>query len=157
MENSIISEYSKVIFDKLKTDNLLGEDGKPLFQSEADFCRYCEQIIRDNESETLRSEVMALEKHANHYQERFNIIGSVYKVFFDETPSGKEYKYLHIEYMLLAFHCAPMRFMDWLLERYCYMYFSKALPEYIEYLQKIGLDTCFDSFSHELCRRFYSE
>lgn len=157
MENSIISEYCKVIFDKLKTDKLLGEDGKPLFQSENDFCRYCEQIIRDNESETLRSEAMTLEKLTSHYQERFNIIGSVHKIFFDETPNGKEYKYLHIEYMLLAFHYIPMRFMDWLLKRYCYMQFSKALPDYIEYLRKTGLEACFDSFSHELCCRFYSK
>ena len=144
MENSIISEYCKVIFDKLKTDNLLGENGETLLLSKDDFCRYCKQIIRESELKTLQSEVMVLEKLTNHYQERLNIIGSVHKAFFEETPYGKKYKYLHIEYMLLAFHCAPMRFMDWLLERYCYMYFSKALPEYIEYLQKIGLDTCFD-------------
>ncbi len=155
MENSIISEYYKTIFDKMKTDKLLGENGETLLLSKDDFCRYCNQIIRERELETLRSEVMVLENLANHYQERFNIIGSVHKAFFEETPHGKKYKYLHIEQMLLTFHYMPVRFMDWLLDQYCYMQFSKVLPNYIEYLQKIGLDTCFDSFSHELCWRFY--
>ncbi|WP_312159947.1 hypothetical protein [Oscillibacter sp.] len=157
MENSIISEYCEIIFKKMKMDNLLGKDGEPRFQSEVDFCRYCEQIIRDNESETLSSEVMTLEKHDNHYQERFHIIGSIHKVFFDQTPNGKEYKYLHIEQMLVAFHYTPIRFMDWLLERYCYIQFSKALPDYVEYLRKTGLESCFGRLTQELYRRLYAK
>lgn len=156
MENSIISEYYEIIFDKMKADKLLSEDEELLFPSEDNFCRYCKRIIQESELETLRTEVMSSEKFANHYQERFNNIGSVHKAFFEETAHGKKYKYLHIEQMLLAFHYSPMRFMDWLLEKYCYMQFSKVIPDYIEYLQKIGVDTCVDSFTHELCRRFYS-
>lgn len=155
MENSIISEYYEMIFDKMKTDKLIGEDGAPLFQSEDDFCRYCKRIIQESESETLQAEVMSLEKLVSHYQERFNIVGSVHKAFFEETPNGKEYKYLHIEQMLSASHYLPMRFMDWLLEQYCYMQFSKVFPDYIEHLQNIGLNACFDSFTHELYRKFY--
>ncbi|WP_312612484.1 hypothetical protein [Oscillibacter sp.] len=157
MGSSIISEYYEMIFDKMKTDKLLGEDKAPLFLSEDDCCRYCKRIIQESELETLRTEVIALEKLASRYQERFNIVGSVHKVFFEETPNGKEYRYLHIEQMLSAFHYLPIRFMDLLLDRYCYMRFSKVMPDYIEYLQKIGLDTCFDSFTRELCRRFYSK
>lgn len=157
MENSIISEYYRTIFDKMKTDKLLGENVETLLLSKDDFCRYCNQIIREIELKTLRSEVMDLENLANNYQERFNIIGSVHKSFFEKTPNGKEYKYLHIEQMLLTFHYSPMRFMDWLLERFCYMQFSKELPEYIEYLQNIGLEACLDSVTYQLCQRFYSK
>lgn len=157
MENSIISEYYEIVFDKMKTDKLLCENGETLLLSKDDFCRYCNQIIRESELETLRTEVMVLENLTNHYQERFNIIGSVHKSFFEKTPNGKEYKYLHIEQMLLTFHYSPMRFMDWLLERYCYMQFSKKLPEYIEYLQNIGLEACLGSFTYQLCQRFYSK
>ncbi|MGN6714000.1 hypothetical protein [Anaerocolumna jejuensis] len=157
MENLIGTEYCEIVFDKMKTDGLLGENGEPLFQSEDDFCRYCEQMIGEREWETLRAEVMALEKLTNHYQERFNIIGSVHKAFFEETPHGKEYKYLHIERVLLAFHYTPMRFMDWLLARYCYMQFSKDLPDYMEYLHINGLGTCYGSLIQQLWRRFYHE
>ena len=146
-----------MIFDKMKTDKLLGENGETLLLSKDDFCQYCDQIIRECELETLRSEVMVLENLTKHYQERFNIIGSVHKSFFEKTPNGKEYKYLHIEQMLLTFHYSPMRFMEWLLEQYCYMQFSKKLPEYIEYLQNIGLEACLGSFTYQLFRRFYSK
>ncbi len=56
MENSIISEYYKTIFDKMKTDKLLGENGETLLLSKDDFCQYCDQIIRECELETLRSD-----------------------------------------------------------------------------------------------------
>lgn len=45
MENPIVLEYCETVFDKMGTDGLLGEDGELLFQSEEDFCRYCEQIL----------------------------------------------------------------------------------------------------------------
>ena len=155
MENSIILEYYEMIFDKMKTDKLLGEDEAPLFLSEDDFYRYCKRIIQESELEILRIEVMALEKLASHYQERFNIVGSVHKTFFEETLHGKKYKYLHIEQMLLTFHYTPIRFMDWLLDRYCYMQLSKVLPNYIEYLQKTGLESCYDCLAKKLNRRLY--
>lgn len=157
MENSIISEYYEIIFGRIKVDGLCGENGKPLFRTENDFCRYCEQIIRDHELQTLRTEVMVLEKTVDRYQKRFNIIGSVHKVFFEETPHGKAYKYLHVEQLLLAFHRTPIRFMDWLLERYCYMKFSKVLPEYIDYLHINGLEACFSDLAKDLYRRFCFE
>lgn len=115
MGSSIISEYYEMIFDKMKTDKLLGEDKAPLFLSEDDCCRYCKRIIQESELETLRTEVIVLEKLASRYQERFNIVGSVHKAFFEETPNGKEYGYLHIEQMLSASHYLPIRFMNWLL------------------------------------------
>ena len=155
MKNSIISEYCGILSERMKADGLLEENGEPLFQSEADFVRYCEQIIRDRELETLKSEVMSLEKLANGYQKRFNIVGSLHKAFFEETPHGKAYKYLHIEQLLLAFEYIPMRFMDWLLKQYCYMQFSKALPDYMEYLRGIELEACFSDLTQELYRRFY--
>ena len=157
MENPIVLEYYGIIVERMRADGLLGESGNPLLQSEDTFCRYCEQIIQDSELETLRVEVMNLEKLTHRYQERFNIVGSVHKVFFEETPHGKTYKYLHIEQLLLEFHHTPMRFMDWLLERYCYMQFSDAIPAYIEYLRINGLETCYKSLVQNLCCRFYSK
>lgn len=100
---------------------------------------------------------MTLEKLTSRYQERFDIIGSVHKAFFDETPQGKKYKCLHIEQMLLTFHYTPMRLMDWLLGRYCYMEYSNVLPDYMDYLHIIGLESCYKSLVQELCRRFYSK
>lgn len=157
MENPIVLEYCETIAEKIKADGVLGEKGKMLFLSEEDFCRYCEQMIVSREWEILRAEIMALEKLANRYQERFNIIGSVHKAFFEETPQGKEYKYLHIEQMLSAFDYKSMRFMDWLLERYCYMEFFNALPNYMDYLHAIGLEACYKSLAQELSRRLYSK
>lgn len=157
MKNSIISEYCGILSERMKADGLLEENGESPFRSEADFVRYCEQIIRDCELETLRSAVMVLEKLANGYQKRFNIVGCVHKAFFEETPHGKAYKYLHIEQLLLAFEYTPMRFMDWLLERYCYMQFSKALPDYIGYLNTNGLESCFSDLSQELYCSFHFE
>ncbi|MFT4104157.1 MAG: hypothetical protein QM657_00195 [Lacrimispora sp.] len=157
MENPVVLEYCETIAEKMKANGLLGENREVPFLSEEDFCRYCEQMIVSRELEILQAEVMALEKLANRYQERFNIIGSVHKTFFEETPQGKEYKYLHIEQMLLAFGYAPMGFMDWLLERYCYMEFSNALPNYIEYLHTIGLEACYKNLAQELSRRLYSK
>lgn len=81
MKNSIISEYWGILSERMKADRLLEENGEPLFQSEADFVRYCKQIIRDRELEILKSEVMSLEKLANGYQKQFNIVGSVHKAF----------------------------------------------------------------------------
>ena len=157
MKNSIISEYYEIISGRIKADSLRGENGKPLFRSESDFCRYCEQIIQDHELQTLRTEVMVLEETVDRYQERFNIVGSVHKVFFEETPHGKTYKYLHIEQLLLAFHHKPVRFMDWLLERYCYMQFSKVISDHIDYLHVNGLEACFRDLAQDLYRRFYFE
>lgn len=157
MENLIISEYYEIIFEKMKAGRLLQENGKPPFRSRADFCRYCEQIIQDRELQILRTEVMVLEKTVDLYQERFNIVGSVHKAFFEDTPHGKAYKYLHIEQLLLVFHHTPMRFMDWLLERYCYMKFSKALPDYIGYLNINGLESCFSDLFQELYCSFHFE
>ncbi len=155
MEDSIISEYYGIIFDKMKIHGLLSENGTPRSLSEDDFCRYCKQIIRDSELETLRVEFMALEELVNGYQERFNIIVSVHKSFFEETPHGKKYKYLHIEQILLTFHYTPVRFMDWLLGQYCYMQFSRVLPDYIEYLYESGLEACYDCLSRKLYLRLY--
>ncbi|SBW07681.1 conserved hypothetical protein [uncultured Eubacteriales bacterium] len=157
MENLIISEYHEIIFEKMKADRLLKENGKPPFRSRTDFCRYCERIIQDRELQILRTEVMALEKTVDRYQERFNIVGSVHKAFFEDTPHGKAYKYLHIEQLLLVFNHTPMRFMDWFLERYCYMKFSKALPDYMDYLRTNGLEACFSDIAHALYRRFNFE
>ena len=83
MENPIVLEYCEMIAEKIKADGVLGEKGEMLFLSEEGFCRYCEQMIVSKEWEILRAEVMVLEKLANRYQERFNIIGSVHKAFFD--------------------------------------------------------------------------
>ncbi len=157
MENSIISEYYEIISDRIKVDGLLGENKKPLFRSESDFCQYCEQMIQDHELQTLRTEVMVLEKTVDHYQERFNIVGSIHKVFFEEATYGKAYKYLHIEQLLLAFNHTPIRFMGWLLGQYCSMQFSKVLSAYIDYLHVNGLETCFSDLAKDLYRRFYFE
>ena len=116
MEDSIISEYYGIIFDKMKIHGLLSENGTPRSLSEDDFCRYCKQIIRDSELETLRVEFMALEELVNGYQERF---------------------------------------MDWLLGQYCYMQFSRVLPDYIEYLHESGLEACYDCLSRKLYLRLY--
>lgn len=157
MENLIISEYYEIIFEKMKAGRPLQENGKPPFRSRTDFCRYCEQIIQDRELQILRTEVMVLEETVDLYQERFNLVGSVHKAFFEETPYGKRYKYLHIEQLLFVFRHTPMRFMDWLLERYCYMQFSKVLPNYIAYLNTNGLVSCFSDLSQELYCSFHFE
>lgn len=157
MEAPIALEYCEAIAEKMKADGLLGENGEVLFLSGEEFCRYCEQMIVSREWEILRAEVTALNKLANRDQERFNIIGSVHKAFCEEIPQGKEYKYLHIEQILLTFDYMPIRFMDWLLERHCYMEFSNALPNYMDYLHAIGLDACYRSLVQELCFRLYSE
>lgn len=157
MENLIISEYHEIIFKKMKSGRLLKENGESPFWSRADFRRYCEQIIQERELQILRTEVMVLEKTVDLYQERFNIVGSVHKAFFEDAPHGKAYIYLHIEQLLLVFHHTPMRFMDWLLERYCYMQFSKVLPDYIDYLHTNGLESCFSDLSQELYCRFHFE
>lgn len=74
MEDSIISKYYRIIFDKMKTHGLLSKDGTPQPLSENDFCRYCKQVIRDSELERLRVEFMVLDELVNGYQERFNIV-----------------------------------------------------------------------------------
>ena len=52
--------------------------------------------------------------------------------FFEETPHGRKYKYLHIEQVLLSFHYMPVRFIaTMMVPRYlasAFLFFQFFLP-----------------------------
>ena len=89
--------------------------------------------------ENLQIEVNELDAIVDRYQQRYNIIGSVSKAFYQETALGKHYKYLNIECAILYFENREFRFMDWLLERQRYMNFTEMLPEYLAGLRTKNL------------------
>jgi len=100
------------------------------------------------------SEVRSLDKVVDDYQMRYNVVGSVHKVFFEDSPNGKQYKYLCVEQAILHFENRQFRFMDWLLENYIYMNFSEQVSEYWNFLNIDGvLERCLNALTNEVFRR----
>ncbi|MDD2959736.1 MAG: hypothetical protein PHR92_14670 [Lachnospiraceae bacterium] len=117
METFDFNPYKTAVFERIDADNGKGSLTDSQFRQLA-----VENLI----CKKLNIEVSELDAIVDHYQQRYNIIGSVGKAFYQESACGRQYRHLCLERAILYFEGEELRFMDWLLERQYYTNFPKC-------------------------------
>ena len=154
MEKWKLSKFCDDVENYMKATVLIFHQDTVLFTTPDERYQQYKKAVADILLDHTYSEVRTLDKVVDDYQIRYNVVGSVHKVFWEDGPNGKQYKYLCVEQAILHFEHRQFRFMDWLLENYIYINFSEQVSEYWEFLNANGVFArCLNAITSEVFHR----
>lgn len=154
MGNWELSKFCNDVENHMKANGWICHQDTVRSATPDDLYRHYKKAVEAILLDHTYSEVRTLDKVADDYQMRYNVIGSVHKAFFEDGLNEKQYKYLCVEQAILHFEHRQFRFMDWLLENYIYMNFSEQVSEYWKFLNIDGvLERCLNAITNEVFLR----